>query len=87
MRLLAHRACKDKMAYVLVLVAASLLIRASMAQCDDGCDSLQVIAFTECGVDPNDGSMLGIFAQACPCDVGEVFDNTITFYGTDGGGV
>ncbi|KAL9081525.1 MAG: hypothetical protein Q9159_007287 [Coniocarpon cinnabarinum] len=61
----------------------------AFAQCDDfpGCDFLspQPGIFDEAGVDPNDGSRLGIFGGVCPCVAGEAYGCLVTYTGVDGG--
>lgn len=56
----------------LCLLTCALLAGTVRAQCNSGCDSLTPDAYQdEGGVDPNDGTLLGVPIAACGCAVGE----------------
>ncbi|KAI9651992.1 MAG: hypothetical protein M1831_007284 [Alyxoria varia] len=63
--------------------AAFLFGQTALAQCQDVCNGIRYTFNSECGVDPNDGSFLGIGGTVCPCQP-EQFYNTITFTGVNG---
>ena len=70
-----------------LLFLVSLTPYLAQAQCPDlpQCDALGPQHFNlDCGVDPNDASLVGIYALVCPCAIGEVYALNLGFTGTDG---
>ncbi|KAF2149892.1 hypothetical protein K461DRAFT_270462 [Myriangium duriaei CBS 260.36] len=69
-----------------VALLLATLTRFVQADCPDlpECDAVGPPHFNlNCGVDPNDGSDVGVYALVCPCNTGEVLGLTAIFTGTD----
>ena len=62
-----------------------LLAFNAYAQCNNPCDEIEFFEGDDCGVDPNDGSSIGIPVEVCPCQA-EQLSAIITYTGVDGSG-
>lgn len=71
------------------LLVAALLVGESYQDCPSGCDAITPLwGYAEQGgVDPNDGTLLGVAQQVCPCAGHEQLALTVTYTGVDAVGM